>query len=224
MLAGSSGQLCVRNVTTATTGRTASSRYFRITSGVRNCSQVPPTEPSSEKTAAGAKSFQSTYPCRNKATRGKYCSYRRGKLVCAQGIVGGEPRKGNQIGRNRDNAASTSDCIHKGSQKYTHTDHQYYPQGKPIHSIAVNGKKTPDTQDHLPTYLLTNPLLFRDFGENRENPLPFYNVIFSSSAIHSALQASLGIRQSPRGDSVTDPTFGPSGKQLLLNCWAKKRR
>ena len=47
---------------------------------------------------------------------------------------------------------------------------------------------------------------------------------FSSSAIHSVLQASLGIRQSPRGDSVTEPTFGPSGRQLRLNCWAKKRR
>lgn len=47
---------------------------------------------------------------------------------------------------------------------------------------------------------------------------------FSNSAIHSVLQASLGMRQSPRGDSVTEPTFGPSGRQLRLNCWAKKRR
>ena len=30
--------------------------------------------------------------------------------------------------------------------------------------------------------------------------------------------ASDGIRQSPRGDSVTEPTFGPSGRQLRLNC------
>ena len=55
-------------------------------------------------------------------------------------------------------------------------------------------------------------------------PSLYYSVIFSSSAIHKALQASLGMRQSPRGDSVTDPTFGPSGRQLRLNCWAKKRR
>ena len=46
----------------------------------------------------------------------------------------------------------------------------------------------------------------------------------SSSAIQRVLQASLGIRQSPRGDSVTEPTLGPSGRQLRLNCWAKNRR
>ena len=32
------------------------------------------------------------------------------------------------------------------------------------------------------------------------------------------------MRQSPRGERVTEPTFGPSGRQLRLNCWAKKRR
>ena len=37
-------------------------------------------------------------------------------------------------------------------------------------------------------------------------------------------QASLGIRQSPRGLRLTLPTFGPSGRQERLNCWAKKRR
>ena len=31
--------------------------------------------------------------------------------------------------------------------------------------------------------------------------------------------ASDGIRQSPRGESVTVPTFGPSGRQERLNCW-----
>lgn len=31
------------------------------------------------------------------------------------------------------------------------------------------------------------------------------------------------MRQSPRGDSDTDPTLGPSGRQERLNCWAKKR-
>lgn len=35
--------------------------------------------------------------------------------------------------------------------------------------------------------------------------------------------ASLGIRQSPRGDS-DNPIFGPSGRQERLNCWLKKRR
>ena len=35
--------------------------------------------------------------------------------------------------------------------------------------------------------------------------------------------ASDGIRQSPRGDSVTEPTLGPSGTQERLNCWLKNR-
>ena len=52
--------------------------------------------------------------------------------------------------------------------------------------------------------------------------LHFY---FSSanSSSHSFTEASLGILQSPLGDSVTDPTFGPSGRQLRLNCCEKKR-
>ena len=37
-------------------------------------------------------------------------------------------------------------------------------------------------------------------------------------------EASLGIRQSPRGDRLTDPTFGPSGNADRLNCCEKKRR
>ena len=46
----------------------------------------------------------------------------------------------------------------------------------------------------------------------------------SSSASQRVAQASLGIRQSPRGERVTLPTLGPSGRQLRLNCWAKKRQ
>ena len=46
----------------------------------------------------------------------------------------------------------------------------------------------------------------------------------SASLSHSADTASDGIRQSPRGESVTVPTFGPSGRQERLNCWAKNRR
>ena len=46
----------------------------------------------------------------------------------------------------------------------------------------------------------------------------------SSSACHSAAEASLGIRQSPRGDRAAVPTLGPSGTQLRLNCWEKNRR
>ena len=41
---------------------------------------------------------------------------------------------------------------------------------------------------------------------------------------HASLEASDGIRQSPRGESDTDPTFGESGTQLRLNWEAKNRR
>ena len=40
----------------------------------------------------------------------------------------------------------------------------------------------------------------------------------SRSRSHRAAEASLGIRQSPRGERATVPTFGPSGTQLRLNC------
>ncbi|MPM33822.1 hypothetical protein SDC9_80403 [bioreactor metagenome] len=46
----------------------------------------------------------------------------------------------------------------------------------------------------------------------------------SSWASHRAATASEGMRQSPRGDRVTEPTLGPSGRQERLNCWEKKRR
>ena len=36
--------------------------------------------------------------------------------------------------------------------------------------------------------------------------------------------ASLGMRQSPRGERLTLPTLGPSGMHERLNCWLKKRR
>ena len=45
-----------------------------------------------------------------------------------------------------------------------------------------------------------------------------------SSCRHMADEASLGILQSARGERVTLPTLGPSGRQERLNCWAKKRR
>ena len=44
------------------------------------------------------------------------------------------------------------------------------------------------------------------------------------SLSHKSEEASLGIRQSPRGLSDTLPTLGPSGKHERLNCWLKKRR
>ena len=46
---------------------------------------------------------------------------------------------------------------------------------------------------------------------------------FSRSLSHTSAHASLGILQSPLGDSATVPTFGPSGSQERLNCWMKNR-
>ncbi len=43
-------------------------------------------------------------------------------------------------------------------------------------------------------------------------------------SFHSTDTASEGMRRSPRGESATEPTFGPSGMQERLNCWLKKRR
>jgi carboxylesterase len=48
--------------------------------------------------------------------------------------------------------------------------------------------------------------------------------IYFNASIHKFESASLGIRQSPRGERLTDPTFGPSGIQLRLNCWEKNLR
>ena len=48
--------------------------------------------------------------------------------------------------------------------------------------------------------------------------------ICSSSFIHNAALASLGMRRSPRGDTATLPTFGPSGRQERLNCCMKNLR
>ena len=48
--------------------------------------------------------------------------------------------------------------------------------------------------------------------------------IVSRSAIQMFREASLGMRRSPLGETATEPTFGPSGRQERLNCCAKKRR
>ena len=40
----------------------------------------------------------------------------------------------------------------------------------------------------------------------------------SRISCHRAAEASEGMRQSPRGERLTEPTFGPSGSQFRLNC------
>jgi predicted RNase H-like HicB family nuclease len=47
---------------------------------------------------------------------------------------------------------------------------------------------------------------------------------FYSPPRHIPASASLGMRQSPRGDRLTVPTFGPSGTHERLNWFAKNRR
>ena len=61
-------------------------------------------------------------------------------------------------------------------------------------------------------------------------PLFVFTILFIQTAItiyfncQCAPSASVGMCQSPRGDSVQLPTLGPSGMQLRLNCCMKKRR
>jgi hypothetical protein len=54
-------------------------------------------------------------------------------------------------------------------------------------------------------------------------PLLFARRSYPNRFNHRAAWASLGMRQSPRGDKLTEPTFGPSGRQERLNWLAKKR-
>jgi hypothetical protein len=61
----------------------------------------------------------------------------------------------------------------------------------------------------------------------REHFQPICHLSRSYSEIqrsHSDASASLGMRQSPRGDRLIEPTFGPSGKHERLNWFEKKRR
>ena len=97
----------------------------------------------------------------------------------------------------------------------THETAPLDQQGEPLPSSARCG-------GHLP------PREGRGCREKRGTPLfiigslPYYRLSTSSSQIRAL--ASLGIRQSPRGLRVTEPTFTPSGRQLRLNCWVKNRR
>ena len=61
--------------------------------------------------------------------------------------------------------------------------------------------------------------MFRPQQGGRNNILFGHN--FSSSSSHSCAEASEGMRQSPRGESETEPTLAPSGMQERLNCWEK---
>ncbi len=58
----------------------------------------------------------------------------------------------------------------------------------------------------------------------REFTLGARRTPYASSFNQISTEASLGIRQSPRGLREMLPTLGPSGRQERLNCWLKKRR
>lgn len=60
----------------------------------------------------------------------------------------------------------------------------------------------------------------RSIGFCENHIIPPWEVYYklSSSFIHTAKDASDGILKSPRGESVTVPTFGPSGIHERLNC------
>ena len=63
---------------------------------------------------------------------------------------------------------------------------------------------------------VVNPLILCTARQSNFNPKEDLSSSISSS--QSALDASEGIRQSPLGESETEPTLGPSGIQERLNC------
>ena len=78
---------------------------------------------------------------------------------------------------------------------------------------------------HVPKGLwleIKKTTLKRFEGSCRYENIHFYNN--SSSSIQIRTQASDGIMRSPRGDTESVPTFGPSGRQERLNCWVKNLR
>ena len=87
--------------------------------------------------------------------------------------------------------------------------------GSGIHSLPeLNPKLNPKS----PSYL--KPMIHRSASFPHYIPTGF---AFSRALSHTSAHASLGILQSPLGDSATVPTFGPSGRQERLNCWMKNR-
>ena len=58
----------------------------------------------------------------------------------------------------------------------------------------------------------------------RSTALRAYASKLSNSESQSELEASDGMRRSPRGESETEPTFGPSGIAERLNCCEKNLR
>jgi hypothetical protein len=68
--------------------------------------------------------------------------------------------------------------------------------------------------------------IFRKVYKDKKNVQMMHHLMemASTSSSQTRAEASLGMRQSPLGERLTEPTLGPSGKQLRLNCCEKKRR
>lgn len=81
---------------------------------------------------------------------------------------------------------------------------------------------------YLPRRSLVNVPISTSPSAHSKGPLCGHSGVCSynssTSRIHPAAQASLGIRQSPLGETATLPTFGPSGRQERLNCCMKNLR
>ena len=80
---------------------------------------------------------------------------------------------------------------------------------------VIVGRALPDVRDGLKP--VHRRILYAMNAPSLSASSLFYSSA-SSSVCHSTIFASLGIRQSPRGDTATEPTFGPSGRQFRLNC------
>ena len=76
----------------------------------------------------------------------------------------------------------------------------------------------------LPRYSLPRYALPRYDLSPHATTTHTYASKLSNSESQSELEASDGMRRSPRGESETEPTFGPSGIAERLNCCEKKRR
>src|SRR5439155_4772930 len=86
------------------------------------------------------------------------------------------------------------------------------------------GKSRPHNVEAKRVRRRAQPLRAAPRGEGRRAFIGLdAGVVASSSASQAPAEASLGMRQSPRGDRLTDPTLGPSGLIERLNCWSKNR-
>ncbi len=102
-----------------------------------------------------------------------------------------------------------------------------YRISSPAHSVTLpiflnNAKVILNSHisNNSPSFFLRAPWLHlrqrRSYPTKQMLLEDYYNV--SHSLIHKSAEASLGIRQSPRGLRLILPTLGPSGRHERLNC------